>query len=217
MRRALPVTPKRVRTDPDVVSQGQFLERPTLIPVGAGSKHVEVMEGLAHRGQRKTSLLVLSPTPQEGGGMDHVVGAELSWAAARAGFPTLRFNWRGVGGSQGKRGKLPALVEEARAAIEVARDNSGAPPFIVSIGGSFRVALSVKGDAAGICLVSPTDIDDWGENVWVVVAQADLSARMKVATGRLHVIPSADRTFQRNLPLVGRAVLECLEAAEALQ
>ena len=176
------------------------------------------MEGLAHRGARRPSLLVLSPLPEEGGGMDHVVGAELSWAAARAGFPTLRFNWRGVGGSQGKRGSAAALVEEARAAIEVARDNAGgASPFIASIGGSARVAMSVKGDASGICLVSPTDIDEWGDDVWVVVAQADLSARLRVATGRLHVIPSADRTFQRNLPLVGRAVVECLSRAEAVE
>lgn len=149
--------------------------------------------------------------------MDHVVGAELSWAAARAGYPTLRFNWRGVGGSQGSRGSHDALVEEARAAIEVARENAdGAAPFIASIGGSARVAMSVKGDAAGICLVSPTDIEEWSPEVWVVVAQADLSERLNVATGRLHVIPKADRTFQRNLPLVGKAVVECLVAAETL-
>ena len=176
------------------------------------------MEGLAHRGTRRPLLLVLSPTPAEGGGMDHVVGAELSWAAARAGFPTLRFNWRGVGGSQGARGNAKALVEDARAAIEVARDNAGgAAPFIVSIGAAAKVAMSVRGDAAGVCLVSPTDIDEWGEDVWAVVAQADLAGARKVATGRLHVIPSADRTFQRNLPLVGRAVVECLNAAETLQ
>ncbi len=196
-----------------MVTSGQFLERPTLIPVGR-----DVMEGLSHRGERRPLLLVLSPLPEEGGGMDHVVGAELSWAAARAGYPTLRFNWRGVGGSQGKRGAVPALIDEARAAIEVARDNSGgAKPFIASIGGSFRVATSVAGDAAGVCLVSPTDIDEWGSNVWVVVAQADLSPRLGVDTGRLRVIPGADRTFQKNLPLVGRAVVECLNDLETLQ
>ena len=36
--------------------------------------------------------------------MDHVVCAELAWAAARAGRPVLRFNFRGVGASQGSRG-----------------------------------------------------------------------------------------------------------------
>jgi hypothetical protein len=196
-----------------VVAQGQFLERPTLIPVGP-----HVMEGLSHRGARRPLLLVLSPLPDEGGGMDHVVGAELAWAAARAGFPTLRFNWRGVGGSQGQRGQLPALVDEARAAVRVAKDNAGgAAPLIASIGGSFRVALSVRGDAAGVCLVSPTDIEEWGADVWVVVAQSDLARSPGVATERLHVIPGADRTFQKNLPLLGKAVVGCLNAAETLQ
>ncbi len=176
------------------------------------------MEGLAHRGKRRPLLLVLSPLPDEGGGMDHVVGAELSWAAARAGFPTLRFNWRGVGGSQGKRGSPASLVEDARAALEVARDNAGGGAvFIASIGGSGKVAMSLRGDAAGVCLVSPTDIEEWVDDVWVVVAQADLSSRLQVATGRLHVIPSSDRTFQRNLPLVGKAVVECLNVAETLE
>jgi alpha/beta superfamily hydrolase len=200
-----------------VVGKGHFLERPTLIPVGA-----QVMEGLSHRGDRRPPLLVLPPLPEEGGGMDHVIGAELAWAAAHAGYPTLRFNWRGVGASQGVRGELPALIEEARAAIALARDNTGVPPLLASLCGSCRVAASLVGDAAGVCLVSPTDIGEWGSAVWVVVAQSDLSQHLKVAmdsTGspQLRVIPGADRTFQKNLPLVGKAVVECLNALETLQ
>ncbi|MBK7860197.1 MAG: alpha/beta hydrolase [Archangiaceae bacterium] len=195
-----------------MVAKGQFLERPTLIPLGT-----HVLEGLSHRGTRRPGLLVLSPTPEEGGGMDHVLGAELAWAAAHAGFPTLRFNWSGVGGSQGTRGGFESLVREARAAIDLAHDNGGAPPLVASIGGSCRVAMSVLGDVAGVCLVSPTEIEEWGSKVWVVVPQSDLSQRLEVATGHLHVIPGADRTFQKNLPLVGRAVVECLNAAETLE
>lgn len=147
--------------------------------------------------------------------MDHVVGAELSWAAARAGFPSLRFNWRGVGGSQGRRGSLASLVDDARAALAVARDNAqGAAPFIASIGASAKIAMSLKGDAAGVCLVSPTDIEVWPEDVWVVVGQEEPSPRLQAAHGRLQVIPSADRTFQRNLPWVGKAVVDCLNHAE---
>ena len=152
--------------------------------------------------------------------MDHVVGAELAWAASHAGYPTLRFNYRGVGGSQGKRGKGASLVEDALAAIEVATDNAGgAKPFIASIGASAAVALELQRHAAGICLVSPTEIDVSmleGSDMWVLVAQADLSSAPRVATGRLNVIPGADRTFQKNLPMVGRAVVECLKAVETL-
>ena len=132
-----------------------------------------------------------------------------------------RFNWRGVGASQGPRAaSTDALVEDARAALAVARDNFGAAPLVASIGGSSAVALALKGDVAGACLVSPPAsliIEEWGSPVWVVVAQSDLSSRVPVATAHLRVIPGADRTFQKNLPWVGRAVVECLNAVETLR
>jgi len=147
--------------------------------------------------------------------MDHVVGAELAWAAAREGFPTLRFNWRGVGASQGSPG---AYEQDARAALSLALENTGhAPVMIASLGGSCRTALALKRDVAGVCLVSPTDIEEWGPDVWVVVAQAELPSVSRVVTERLKVIPGADRTFQKNLTLVGKAVVECLNALETLQ
>ena len=48
--------------------------------------------------------------------MDHVVAAELVWAAARAQHPTLRFNFRGVGASQGERGGPGTWAEDVNAA-----------------------------------------------------------------------------------------------------
>src|SRR5258706_14457981 len=120
-----------------MVASGQFLERPTLIPLASK----EVMEGLAHRGTRKPSLLVLPPLPHEGS-MDHVVGAELAWAAAHAGFPTLRFNWRGVGASQGERGSFEA---DARAALQAASQRV----LLVSLGGSAGTALALSRDVSG--------------------------------------------------------------------
>src|SRR3954464_13789743 len=128
-----------------MVQRGQFLERPTLIPVGPF-----VLEGLSHRGEARPPLLVLPPPPDEGGSMDHVVVAELAWAATQAGYPSLRFNYRGVGASQGKRSAGDALGEDARAAFELARDNWGEAPLVASIGGSARVALSLE--APGFCL-----------------------------------------------------------------
>ena len=43
--------------------------------------------------------------------MDHVVAAEVAWAAATAGHPTLRFNFRGVGASQGEQGDPAARLD----------------------------------------------------------------------------------------------------------
>ena len=50
--------------------------------------------------------------------MDHVVGAELAYAVSHQGHPTLRFNYRGVGGSQGEPSRKPLeWVEDAAAAF----------------------------------------------------------------------------------------------------
>src|SRR5688572_23837884 len=96
-----------------MVLKGQFLERPTLV------QHGElVLEALSHRGERRPGLLALPPPPDEGS-MDHVVWAEVVWAAAMAGFPTLRFNSRGVGASQGQPGDAQAQLEDARAALQL--------------------------------------------------------------------------------------------------
>ena len=76
--------------------------------------------------------------------MDHIVGAELAFASARAGHPCLRFNYRGVGASQGTRGGLDACVADALAALEVAVENAdGGPVVVASIHGSDAVALEL--------------------------------------------------------------------------
>ncbi len=202
-----------------MVTKGQFLERPTLIPLPGGL----VLEGLSHRGNARPGLLVLSPPALEGGGMDHIVGAELAYAVSHAGHPTLRFNYRGVGGSQGRVSKEPReLVEDALAAWELARDNAhGALPAVASIGASDAVALELvrRHGAAALALVSPTlaraeDLVSLPRMpVCVVVAEHDAAQdraawaqALEVHGGLLTVIPGADRSWQRNLPLVGKAV-----------
>ncbi|MBS1152931.1 MAG: hypothetical protein H6Q89_4629 [Myxococcaceae bacterium] len=201
-----------------MVAKGQFLERPTLIPVGK-----QVMEGVSHRGARSPLLLVLPPPPDEGGGMDHLVGAELAFAASAAGFPTLRFNYRGVGASQGSRSSGAALIEDALAALEVAVDNAaGGGVLVASLHGSDAVALELlrrkPAGLEGVCLVSPTSTDParWPAEVWVVVGEHDNSLSRSMVTrspARVEVVPSADRTFQRGLPLVGKTVVSCLTEA----
>jgi alpha/beta superfamily hydrolase len=180
------------------------------------------MEGVAHRGERSPLLLVLPPSPSEGG-MDHVVGAELAFAASAAGHPTLRFNFRGVGGSQGPRSAGEALIEDALAALEVAEENAGdGRVLIASVNDSDAVALEVlrraKDRIIGLCLVSPvrTAVATWPEGVWVVLGEHDnlLSGSALLGSGaRVQRIPGADRAFRRGLPLVGKAVVECLAAA----
>jgi len=200
-----------------MVLKGQFLERSTLIPVGR-----EVMEGVAHRGDERPPLLVLPPRPEDGGGMDHVIGAELAYAAATAGHPTLRFNYRGVGGSQGERSSGEALVQDAEAALGVVLENAHAPAAAVAaLHGSARVALELRAlhpEVAAVCLVSPRavtprDLAGLGRALLVVVGEldstlsrAELAGAVDEAGGTLHVVEGAGSNFHHALPLVGKAV-----------
>ncbi len=92
-----------------MVQQGQYLERPTLLARVAASETSPglTLEGLFHRGERAPAVVLCAPHPWLGGSMDSPVVAELAWAFTRAGHATLRFNYQGVGASQGKR-KAPA-------------------------------------------------------------------------------------------------------------
>ena len=200
-----------------MVQKGQFLERATLVPVGR-----EVMEGTAHRGTRAPPLLVIPPRPDEGGGMDHVLAAELVWAAANAGFPTLRFNHRGVGASQGTKGKDLALLEDAEAALRRLMETAGTTAAAVAaLHGGAQVALALQAkypSVGGLCLVAPADIAPEVLSrvtcpLLVVQGEEDgrlprakVSAAVVQAGGDLEVIDDAGPTFQRNLPQVGRAV-----------
>lgn len=204
-----------------MVLKGQFLERPTLIPLSDEL----VLEGVAHRGVARPGLLVLPPPPIEGSGMDHVVGAELAWAVSHAGYPTLRFNYRGVGGSQGAVSKRPGdWLDDARAALELAMANTeGQRVVVASIGASDAVALKLSElvPLAGLAIINPSlaQPDDFArrdELPWplaVVLAELDDSqdrGRWAAVLERhetpLTVVPGASRSYQRNLPMVGKAV-----------
>lgn len=205
-----------------MVLKGQFLERPALIPSGG-----VVLEGLAHRGRQSPPLLIVPPPPAEGGSMDHVVAAELAWAAAMAGFPTLRFNFRGAGASQGQPGGPAERLEDAEAARQLLAENAGTPELALAcIGGSAALGLElVRRHPAvrGLALVSPAGLEPESlvpstVSLVVVVAEHDrrlpraaLAAAVSQAGGRPAVIEQADPSFTRNLPRVGKAVVHLLK------
>ncbi len=211
-----------------MVMKGQYLERPTLIPLANGL----VLEGVSHRGEKRPGLLVLPPPPVEGSGMDHVVGAELAYAISHQGHPTLRFNYRGVGGSQGEPSRAPLdWVEDALAALQLAEDNTeGAAVVIAAIGASDAVALRLAESKAlaGLVLINPStaqpsDFEGRDTLPWplaVIVAELD----EKQDRGRwaevlerhqapLTIVPGATRTYQRNLPMVGKAAASLVSRA----
>ena len=154
--------------------------------------------------------------------MDHVVCAELAWAAARAGHPVLRFNFRGVGASQGVVGDGASRVEDAGAALRLLRENADLTDTAVAVvEDSLSTGLQLTQlhpGIIGLVLVSPP-----ADPVLVTVSvpllciagalepgQAGLAALVQQAGGRLVPVPEADRRFLRHLPRVGRATVEWL-------
>lgn len=211
-----------------MVLKGQYLERPTLIPLENGL----VLEGVSHRGEKRPGLLVLAPPPIEGSGMDHVVGAELAWAISHAGHPTLRFNYRGVGGSQGQPSKSPRdWLEDAHAAHQLAMDNAeGAAPVVAAIGASDAVALKLAEEkpVAGVVLINPSlarpeDFEARESLPWplaVIIAELDATqdrgrwaAALEKHDAEFTIVPGATRAYQRNLPIVGKAAVSLVGKA----
>jgi alpha/beta superfamily hydrolase len=157
--------------------------------------------------------------------MDHPVGGELAWAATRAGHPTLRFNFRGVGASTGSPGGPDAQLEDVESALRVLEENAGTvAAAAASLGSSAPTLLALAAKhpgLAGLALVSPVaiEVEDLARvrhPLLVVVGAleslrgAALAAAVAEAAGTLVVIPGADARFLRNLPLVGRSVARWL-------
>lgn len=205
-----------------MVKEGQYLERAVVIP-GASA-----LEGLYHRGRRRPGLVIAPPHPHDGGAMETTIVAELAYAATRAGHPTLRFNYPGVGASPGVFDERPeagqAVLRQALAHLSA---SLGDRPELSALGIGYGAALvaheALHGTLDPVFLVSPDpeglpDLRPIQAPVVVVVGQRDprvdrsaLEAKLRgVAQGRLVVIPQADRTFLRGLLELGKVVAETL-------
>jgi alpha/beta superfamily hydrolase len=117
-----------------------------------------VLEGMLARGERPLSFLMLHPHPQYGGDMDnHIVTAACA-AFSAAGATTMRFNFRGTGGSHGAYDGGKGEAADARAAAAYLREATGGHPLILA-GYSFGalVAASAVLDITpvALALVSP--------------------------------------------------------------
>ena len=101
-----------------------------------------VLEGVWQSGDPPAAV-VAPPHPLYGGSFDNPVVNEIAHALYRQGSASLRFNWRGVGASQGRTtGDLGAAERDYRAALELVIENSGAP--VTAAGYSFGAAAALR-------------------------------------------------------------------------
>jgi uncharacterized protein len=106
---------------------------------------------------RWAAVAIAHPHPQYGGDMHNNVVDALYRALPAAGIAALRFNFRGVGGSQGEHDGGDAERLDLAAAIELAAQFTGDGP-LVAVGYSFgaNVALQVVDPRlSGWCVVAP--------------------------------------------------------------
>ena len=78
------------------------------------------LEGRFHPSKTRNApvVLLLHPHPQQGGTMNHKIVHGLCHAFARRGFSALRFNFRGVGRSQGSFDRGEGELADAASALD---------------------------------------------------------------------------------------------------
>src|SRR5213593_3144726 len=104
-------------------------------------------------------IVVCHPHPLYGGDMDNPVVVRVQEVCAELGLATLRFNFRGVGGSSGTHGGGLAEQEDARGALDALAQATGERPLAIA-GYSFGawVAALVGGRDArvtALALIAP--------------------------------------------------------------
>jgi hypothetical protein len=190
----------------------------------------QVLEGIFISGEEDDAIgaVVAAPHPAYGGSMDSPVVHEVANAARTAGLASLRFNWRGVGGSGGVASSefADADADYCAALTQLGESVSGA---MVAAGYSFGALAAVRSAASdlrvrALLLVAPPpamlDVDALNAfpgRVALLVGDADAIApaaeleRIVAALPRasFHAIDDADHFFAVGLADVGRLAAQC--------
>ena len=171
-----------------------------------------VLEGVLQAGQ--SAAVVAPPHPLMGGSLDNPVVNEIAYGLFKAGLGSLRFNWRGVGGSQGSRtGDADAAVRDFRAALAHLRESVATVD--VAAGYSFGAATAVRAALAGesirelvlvappVAMISQLPLGSLRLRMHVLVGERDQFARVDelerlfeaVEGARVEVVAGADHFF----------------------
>lgn len=184
------------------------------------------LEGRYHQSEQKNAptAIVLHPNPLHGGTMNNKVAYNLYHSFVRNGFSVLRFNFRGVGRSQGKFDHGVGELTDAATALDWAQmQNPDASAYWVS-GFSFGawVAMQLlmrRPEIEGFVAISPpVNIYDFsfltpcpasgliiqGDNDSVVSEESVSKLNDKLAKQRnisvdYRVVPGADHFFRETM------------------
>lgn len=104
----------------------------------------ERLEGIVRERTGKGGVVICHPHPLYGGDMENNVVEAIEEGFARTGFTTLRFNFRGIGGSTGLYGGGDGEAADVVDAWRFLRKEVPGPGRFVLAGYSFGAWVSVK-------------------------------------------------------------------------
>lgn len=193
------------------------------------------LEGLwkEAQGERRGSAIFAHPHPLHGGTMHNKVVYRAVQALTRSGFATLRFNFRGVGLSEGRYDAGRGEIDDFRAAMDEAVREGGLP--LLAGGFSFGSAVGLKAiardedpRAAGFVALGLPLATESGRLVprpavpaLYVVGERDAFGppadleRFVAGSGTVVVVPGAGHFFEGSLESVGGIIEGFLSALPA--
>ena len=158
-------------------------------------------EGVMAQPERESAelpgVVICHPHPLYGGNMDNNVVLSVSFALAEHGFAALRFNFRGVGNSQGEHTKGELECQEALGALDLMKAWPGVDGRRIGLAGySFGSSVILRHPglqkrAKAVALISPalqaledTALKDSKEPILVITGDQDKLAQ----SGRLESV-----------------------------
>jgi uncharacterized protein len=179
------------------------------------------IEGLWKEAEgRRGSAIFAHPHPLHGGTLHNKVVYRAAKALVRAGYGTLRFNFRGVGGSAGRFDEGRGETDDFRAAMSEAERLGGLP--LIAGGFSFGSAVAlgaIAGDkrviayiGVGLPLPPARPLPAPGVPSLFVVGERDTFGPPRAlrefvgGSGRIVEIPGGDHFLEGRLPLLEEAI-----------
>jgi alpha/beta superfamily hydrolase len=203
------------------------MEEAIIVPVPGGpalEARLALLSGL------KGGFVLCHPHPLYGGDMDNPVVIRAAEVAQAAGYATLRFNFRGVGASEGVHDKGQGEQDDVRAAMAALAARLPPGARLGAIGYSFGAHTAARATRPGPTplglIAPPLGMYDWGflepgaAPLLLVAGSRDaycpLEAlhRLARATGATErVIEGADHFFFGKLYPLGEAIAAWLAEA----
>ena len=173
--------------------------------------------------------VIAHPHPLYGGTMDNKVIHTLSKALFKLGFITVKFNYRGVGKSEGNYGDGQGEIEDVIAVVKTIQDKFDAQTYNLplllagfSFGGAVQAHVAKVLNPQSVIMVAPSvahfqapSISSYVERVLIIQGDQDEVVPLKMildwASAQdipVVVIPGAEHFFHGKLHILKRTIID---------